>query len=65
MLIILLSFVAPNPLEDDDDDDQDVILNRLPDDTTELQNCITSAQGVMLLLILKQHLKDIYGITDW
>ncbi|XP_065083522.1 nipped-B protein isoform X2 [Ochlerotatus camptorhynchus] len=55
---------APNPLEDDDDDDQDVILNRLPDDTTELQNCITAAQGVMLLLILKQHLKDIYGITD-
>ncbi|XP_062548441.1 nipped-B protein isoform X2 [Armigeres subalbatus] len=55
---------APNPLEDDDDDDQEVILSRLPDDTTELQNCITSAQGCMLLLILKQHLKDIYGITD-
>lgn len=54
----------PNPLEDDDDDDQDVILSRLPEDTTELQNCITSAQGCMLLLILKQHLKDIYGITD-
>ncbi|XP_058453051.1 nipped-B protein [Malaya genurostris] len=54
----------PNPLEDDDDDDQDVILGRLPEDTTELQNCITSAQGCMLLLILKQHLKDIYGITD-
>ncbi|XP_055542159.1 nipped-B protein isoform X3 [Wyeomyia smithii] len=55
---------ALNPLEDDDDDDQDVILSRLPEDTTELQNCITSAQGCMLLLILKQHLKDIYGITD-
>ncbi|XP_058822555.1 nipped-B protein isoform X2 [Topomyia yanbarensis] len=54
----------PNPLEDDDDDDQDVILGRLPEDTTDLQNCITSAQGCMLLLILKQHLKDIYGITD-
>ncbi|XP_055635470.1 nipped-B protein isoform X2 [Toxorhynchites rutilus septentrionalis] len=53
-----------NPLEDDEDDDQDVILSRLPEDTTELQNCITSAQGCMLLLILKQHLKDIYGITD-
>uniref|UniRef100_A0A1Q3FVX1 Nipped-B protein n=2 Tax=Culex tarsalis TaxID=7177 RepID=A0A1Q3FVX1_CULTA len=54
----------PNPLEDDDDDDHEAILNRLPEDTTELQTCITSAQGCMLLLILKQHLKDIYGITD-
>uniref|UniRef100_A0A182MZ11 Nipped-B protein n=1 Tax=Anopheles dirus TaxID=7168 RepID=A0A182MZ11_9DIPT len=53
-----------NPLEDDDDDDQEAILNRLPDDTSDLENCIRSAQGCMLLLILKQHLKDIYGITD-
>ncbi|XP_035909136.1 nipped-B protein isoform X2 [Anopheles stephensi] len=55
---------AQNPLEDDDDDDQEAILNRLPDDTSDLENCIRSAQGCMLLLILKQHLKDIYGITD-
>ncbi|XP_058126346.1 nipped-B protein [Anopheles ziemanni] len=55
---------APNPLEDDDDDDQEAILNRLPEDTSDLDNCIRSAQGCMLLLILKQHLKDIYGITD-
>uniref|UniRef100_A0A2M4B869 Nipped-B protein n=1 Tax=Anopheles marajoara TaxID=58244 RepID=A0A2M4B869_9DIPT len=54
----------PNPLEDDDDDDQEAILQRLPEDTSELENCIRSAQGCMLLLILKQHLKDIYGITD-
>ncbi|EAA15100.4 AGAP009290-PA [Anopheles gambiae str. PEST] len=49
---------------DDDDDDQEAILTRLPDDTSDLENCIRSAQGCMLLLILKQHLKDIYGITD-
>ncbi|XP_040162407.1 nipped-B protein isoform X2 [Anopheles arabiensis] len=55
---------AQNPLEDDDDDDQEAILTRLPDDTSDLENCIRSAQGCMLLLILKQHLKDIYGITD-
>ncbi|XP_049537258.1 nipped-B protein isoform X2 [Anopheles darlingi] len=54
----------PNPLEDDDDDDQEAILQRLPEDTAELETCIRSAQGCMLLLILKQHLKDIYGITD-
>jgi cohesin loading factor subunit SCC2 len=54
-----------NPLEDEDDEeDRDVLYSQLPDDTTELQQVITSAQGCMLLLILKQHLKDMYGITD-
>lgn len=54
-----------NPLEDEDDEeDRDALFGRLPDDTTELQQCITSAQGCMLLLILKQHLKDMYGIND-
>jgi len=54
-----------NPLEDEDDEeDREVLVTRLPDDTTELQHCITSAQGCMLLLILKQHLKDMYGIND-
>lgn len=54
-----------NPLEDEDDEeDKDALFERLPDSTTDLQHCITSAQGCMLLLILKQHLKDMYGIND-
>lgn len=54
-----------NPLEDEDDEeDRDAIVERLPENTTDLQHCITSAQGCMLLLILKQHLKDMYGIND-
>lgn len=54
-----------NPLDDDDDDeDKDNIYSRLPEDTTDLQRCIIAAQGCMLLLFLKQHLKDMYGITD-
>lgn len=54
-----------NPLEDEDDEeDRDALYERLPEDTTDLQQCITSAQGCMLLLILKQHLKDMYGIND-
>jgi cohesin loading factor subunit SCC2 len=54
-----------NPLEDEDDEeDKDVLYERLPDNTSDLQQCITSAQGCMLLLILKQHLKDMYGIND-
>jgi cohesin loading factor subunit SCC2 len=54
-----------NPLEDEDDEeDREALVHRLPEDTTELQQCITSAQGCMLLLILKQHLKEMYGLND-
>lgn len=52
-------------LDDEDDDDKDTFYERLPEDTTELQRCVRSAQGCMLLLLLKQHLKEMYGITDW
>lgn len=56
---------AIDPLEDDDDDeDREAIYGRLPEDTSELQNCITSAQGCILLLVLKQHLKTCYKITE-
>lgn len=56
---------SSNPLEDEDDiEDIDEIIERLPDNTADLQQCITSAQGCMLLLILKQHLKEMYGIND-
>lgn len=51
-------------LDEDDEEDIDVLYERLPEDTTELEKCITSAQGCMLMLILKQQLKEIYGITD-
>lgn len=51
-------------LDDEDDDDKEALYERLPDDTAELQNCIRSAQGCILLLLLKQHLKEYYGITD-
>lgn len=52
-------------LEDDDDvEDPEVLFNRLPEDLTEIIKCITSAQACMLLLILKDHLKEMYAITD-
>lgn len=57
-------FCFVDPLDEDEDDDKDVLFARLPDDTADLQNCIRAAQGCMLLLMLKQHLKDCYGITD-
>ncbi|XP_041674034.1 nipped-B protein isoform X3 [Drosophila eugracilis] len=52
-------------LEDDDDvEDPQVLFNRLPENMTGIIKCITSAQACMLLLILKDHLKNMYGITD-
>lgn len=50
--------------EEDDDEDEEVLLGRVPGDTTVLQECITASQGCLLLLVLKQHLKDLYGISD-
>ena len=50
--------------EEDDDEDENTLLGRVPDDTTVLQDCITASQGCLLLLVLKQHLKDLYGISD-
>ena len=50
--------------EEDDDEDEEVLLGRVPVDTTVLQECITASQGCLLLLVLKQHLKDLYGISD-
>lgn len=51
-------------MDEDDEEDLEALFERLPDETTELEKCITAAQGCMLLLILKQQLKDNYGITD-
>lgn len=48
----------------DEDDDEDALLARVPDDTSQLQACLTAAQGCLLLLMLKQHLKDVYGLSD-
>ena len=50
--------------DEDDDEDLDSLYIRLPEDTTELQKCIISSQGCILLLVLKQHLKTSYRITD-
>lgn len=49
---------------DEDDEDEEVLLSRVPEDTSQLQACITAAQGCLLLLKLKQHLKDVYGLSD-
>ena len=49
--------------DDDLDDDFDSVLSRLPENCRPLQDAITASQGCMLLLVLKEHLKDFYGLT--
>uniref|UniRef100_T1JC53 Nipped-B protein n=1 Tax=Strigamia maritima TaxID=126957 RepID=T1JC53_STRMM len=51
-------------VDDDDDDDIEILLSRLPEDITALENCIAASQGCLLLLMLKQHLKEMYCFTD-
>lgn len=50
--------------EEDDEEDEETILARLPGDTTLLREYITASQGFLLLLTLRQHLKDLYGFSD-
>lgn len=49
---------------DDDDEDIEALINRIPEDTKTLEECIIASQGCLLLLMLKQHLKDMYGLTE-
>ncbi|XP_018566704.1 nipped-B-like protein isoform X2 [Anoplophora glabripennis] len=55
-----------NPISalDEEDEDEEVLASRVPEDASQLQACITAAQGCLLLLMLKQHIKDVYGLSD-
>lgn len=48
----------------DDYETKEILLQRLPEDTTELQKSIISSQACILLLLLKQHFKTMYRIND-
>lgn len=50
--------------EDDEEEDEESVLERLPQNTKLLREYITASQGFLLLLTLRQHLKDLYGFTD-
>ena len=49
--------------DEDLDDEFDSVISRLPEDCSPLIGAITASQGCMLLLVLKDHLKDFYGLT--
>lgn len=54
------------PIDDEEEDEEDAaaLMARLPTETTKLQECLGTAQGCFLLLVLKQHLKATFGMTD-
>ncbi|KAL5016356.1 hypothetical protein ScPMuIL_005945 [Solemya velum] len=54
----------PQLIDDDDEDDPDLLIERMPADITPFKEICQLSQGCILLLVLKQHLKDMYGYTD-
>ncbi|KAF2880156.1 hypothetical protein ILUMI_26019 [Ignelater luminosus] len=50
---------------DKEDENETVLLEQLPDNISSLQRCLTASQRFLLLLLLKQYLKQIYGVTDY
>lgn len=49
---------------EDDEENVQSLTAMLPADVLPLQECMLAAQGCVLLLALKQHLKSTYSITD-
>ncbi|XP_026745649.1 nipped-B-like protein [Trichoplusia ni] len=50
--------------EEEDDEEAESLLAQLPDSTRPLRDAMRQARGCLLLLVLKQHLKQLYGFTD-
>ncbi|MGH0162157.1 UNVERIFIED_CONTAM: hypothetical protein FKN15_049563 [Acipenser sinensis] len=49
---------------DSDTENEDKVMRRLPDNPTPLIEFANASQGILLLLVLKQHLKNLYGFSD-
>merc|ERR1719195_1888891 len=50
--------------DEDLDDDPLSVLSRLPFDMRAFVDNINTAQGCILLLVLREHLKDFYGLNE-
>ncbi|XP_026758153.1 nipped-B protein [Galleria mellonella] len=50
--------------EEEDDEEAEALVARLPVCTRPLRDAMRQARGCLLLLVLKQHLKQLYGFTD-
>lgn len=49
---------------DSDIGDEDALMDRLPENPKPLLDFASASQGILLLLVLKQHLKNLYGFSD-
>ncbi|KAF6733208.1 Nipped-B-like protein [Oryzias melastigma] len=49
---------------DSDMEDEDTVIDRLPENSIPLLEFASASQGILLLLVLKQHLKNLYGFSD-
>ena len=49
---------------DSDLEDEDAVMERLPENPNPLLDFASASQGILLLLVLKQHLKNLYGFSD-
>uniref|UniRef100_A0A3Q3M6J1 Nipped-B protein n=1 Tax=Mastacembelus armatus TaxID=205130 RepID=A0A3Q3M6J1_9TELE len=55
------------PVESDSDsdmDNEDTVMDLLPENPSPLLDFASASQGILLLLVLKQHLKNLYGFSD-
>ncbi|XP_033946379.1 nipped-B-like protein A isoform X3 [Pseudochaenichthys georgianus] len=55
---------SESDLEDLDLEDVEKVMRLLPDNPIGLLDFANSVQGILLLLVLKQHLKNQYGFSD-
>ncbi|XP_033829004.1 nipped-B-like protein A isoform X2 [Periophthalmus magnuspinnatus] len=55
---------SDSDLEDLDVEDVEKVMRRLPDNPIGLLDFANAVQGILLLLVLKQHLKNLYGFSD-
>ncbi|XP_075955000.1 nipped-B-like protein A isoform X2 [Anarhichas minor] len=55
---------SESDLEDLDLEDVEKVMRLVPDNPTGLLDFANAVQGILLLLVLKQHLKNQYGFSD-
>ncbi|XP_029017245.1 nipped-B-like protein A isoform X3 [Betta splendens] len=55
---------SESDLDDLDVEDAEKVMRLLPDNPTALLDFASAVQGILLLLVLKQHLKNQYGFSD-
>ncbi|XP_030271806.1 nipped-B-like protein A isoform X2 [Sparus aurata] len=61
---VAASSESESDIDDLDLEDVDKVMRLLPDNPTGLLDFANAVQGILLLLVLKQHLKNQYGFSD-